>query len=102
MLGRLVDHDSRAHWWGLVLHQPIPALEGTPRFLHGTVAQMALGGGCSSHSALFAVHDKEGFNFVPHQTCCGEVQFCLPPVIRNKRREIFLRHSGIFCLRYGH
>ena len=96
VLGRLVDHDSRAHWWELVLHQPIPALESIPHFLHGTVAQMALGGGCSSHSALFAIHDKEGFNFVPHQTYCGEEQFCLPPVIRNKRREIFLRQSGFF------
>lgn len=65
------------------------SLESIPHFLHGTVAQMAFGGGCSCCSALFAIHGKKGFNFVPHQTYCGEEQFCLPPVIRNKRREIF-------------
>ena len=27
---------------------------------------------------------------------------CLPPVIRNMRREIFFRQSGFFCLRSGH
>jgi len=91
VLDGLVDHDSRAHWWGF-----IPALEGMPHFLHGTVAQMALGGGCSCRSAFFAIHGKEGFNFVPHQTCCRGEQFCLPPVIRNKRREIFSVNQDFF------
>ena len=59
--GRVFDHGSRAHLWGLVLCQPISVIDGTPSFLHGTIAQVALDRRCSIVcSALFAIHGKEG------------------------------------------